>query len=93
MPNVSTYPTHNTLTFTGKKLKPFFAKSINDMMYEVTRLDGAYLYDVRGKNTIFTIYPKSFEFGDDSNEFNSHVTIYKEIYERVVSQHPESLDA
>jgi hypothetical protein len=90
--NEITYPTHNTLTFTGKKLKPYFAKSINDMMYEVTGLDGAYLYDVRDNNTIFKIYPQSFEFGDDLNEFKFHITIYKEIYERVVSQHPESLD-
>lgn len=92
MTNLITYPTHNTITFTGKKLKPFFAKLINDTMFEVTGLDGAYLYDVRGNNTIFSIYPKSFEFGDDSNEFKFHGSIYKQIYQRVISQYPESLD-
>ena len=86
------YPTHNTLTFTGHKLKPFFAKSINDVMYQMTSLDGAYKYDVRGDNTIFTIYPESFEFGDDPIEFQSHLEKYKEIYDYVVSNYPESLD-
>jgi hypothetical protein len=92
MRNEIWYPTHNTLTFTGRKLKPFFAKSINDVMYEMTNLDGAYKYDVRGDNTIFTIYPESFEFGDDSIEFVQHLKTYKEIYDYVVSKHPESVD-
>jgi hypothetical protein len=91
MSNEKIFPTHNTLTFTGRKLTPFFAKLINDTMYERTGLDGAYLYDVSGVNTIFTIYPESFEFGYDAKELETHMTNYKKIYEHVVSLHPESL--
>ncbi len=87
------YPTHNTLTFEGKKLKTFFAKAINDLMYECTDLDGLYKYDSTGNSTIFTIYPESFDFGDDPSEFHSHLKIYKEIYEYVISNYPESLCA
>ena len=92
MSNEKIYPTHNTLTFTGRKLTPFFAKLINDTMYERTGLDGAYLYDVSGVNTIFTIYPENFEFGEDPSEINSHLEIYKNIYEYVVSENPECFD-
>ena len=60
-------------------------------MYERTGLDGAYLYDVSVVNTIFTIYPESFEFGYDAKELETHMTNYKKIYEHVGSLHPESL--
>lgn len=92
MRKVTYFPTHNTLTFVGKKLKPFYAKSINDAMYEMTGLEGLYKYDARGSNTLFTIYPESFDFGDDPIEFQSHLEKYKEIYEYVISNHPESHD-
>ena len=85
------YPTHNTLTFSARKIKPIFAKHVNDVMYQVTELDGAYKYENRDENTIFTIYPESFEFGDDPSEITTHLDTYIEIYKYVVSQHPESL--
>jgi len=92
MYNEFIYPTHNTLTFSGRKIKPIFSKYINDLMYQVTELEGAYRYEDQGKKTRFTIYPENFEFGEDPSEINSHLEIYKNIYEYVVSENPECFD-
>lgn len=92
MSKVLLYPTHNTLSFSGRKIKPIYAKSINDLMYQFTALDGAYKYEIRSNDTIFTIYPECSDFGDDPSDIKDHLETYKAIYEYVVSKNPDCID-
>lgn len=60
-------------------------------MFEMTQIEGAYVYDTTGVFSKFTVYPKSITFGDDPDEFDTYLQTYKEIYEHVIQLYPESL--
>jgi hypothetical protein len=91
MSNQKKFNSHSKLSFTGAKIKPAYAKFINDAMFEMTQIEGTYVYDTTGVLSKFTIHPKIETCGDDSNEHDSHLNTYIEIYKHVIKHHPECL--
>jgi len=91
MEQVIWYPAHNTIKLTGKKLLPRFAKLINDTMYDLSGIEGLYKYEHSGSTTEFSIYPESYDFGDQPNEMKNSLRLYQKVYEDVVTKHPECI--
>ncbi len=86
------YFTHNAVSFKGKRMDPRFAKFINDAVYDVSQLDGAYKYHVLKDHTDFTIYPESGDFGDDPGDQSKILQIFEEVYNHVLLTHPEAFN-
>jgi hypothetical protein len=91
MPNIKIFATHNKLSVEGKKMKPLYAKMINDDMYIRSNIDGAYVYDCQGDKTICTIYPEDYDFGDDPIEHENALQIYNDCYQNIIDKYPECL--
>ena len=91
MSEITLFAHHNRLTINVKKIYPRYAKLINDTMYELTQIDGAYKYDCTGDCTVLTIYPEDYDFGDDPIEHQKALDIYKQCYQSVIDNYPECL--
>ena len=91
MKKIIMYPTHNRIKFTGKRLLPRFAKLINDTMYDLSGIDGLYKYEDSGRTTEFSIYPESYDFGDQPNEMENSLRLYQKVYEDIITKHPECI--
>lgn len=93
LPNARFLNTQRSIAMEVPRIKDFYARMINNIMFECSQIKGGYSFHSDEYTTTLVIQPISSEFDKKRrSKLLRHKEIYINIYEFVLKQHPYCID-